>query len=96
VGGIKGRKELDLGNVGYRASDQMLYFSTICLLERSEAPSIKRLEKMGRMRRHAKGDDLVFLAISLKVDRAMAFVPIEDQKTTTTGGSGLCVLIEVF
>jgi hypothetical protein len=48
------------------------------------------------MRRHAKGDDLVFLAISLKVDRAMAFVPIEDQKTTTTGGSGLCVLIEVF
>jgi hypothetical protein len=44
VGGIKGGKELGLRNMGYRASDQMLYFSTIYLFQRPKAPNIKRLK----------------------------------------------------
>jgi hypothetical protein len=42
--GVKGVKELGLGNVGYRASDQMLYLSPICLLKHCKAPNIKRLK----------------------------------------------------
>jgi hypothetical protein len=42
--GVKGLKELGLGNVGYRASDQLLNLSTICLFERPKAPNIERLE----------------------------------------------------
>lgn len=44
VGGAKVPKELGLGNAGYRVSDQMLYFSTVGLIEQSKAPEIKRLE----------------------------------------------------
>jgi hypothetical protein len=43
-GGIKGWKELGLGNVGYRASDQMLDFSAIRLLKHGKAPDGKRLK----------------------------------------------------
>jgi hypothetical protein len=42
--GIKGREELGLGNMRYRASDQMLNFSTICLFQRPKAPDVKRLK----------------------------------------------------
>jgi hypothetical protein len=78
MSGIKGRKELGLRNVGYRASDQMLYFSAISLLKQAKAPDIERLKQMRRMRRHTKRDDLVFLAIPLKGDRVVTFVAIED------------------
>jgi hypothetical protein len=40
---------------------------------------------MRRMRRHTKRDDLVFLAIYLKIGRVVAFVPIEDQKAVGAG-----------
>ena len=82
--GTEGREELSLRNVGYRASDQMLYFSTISLFKQAKVPDVKRLEEMRRMRRHTKRDDLIFLAISLKVDGVVTFVAIEDQKTIAT------------
>jgi hypothetical protein len=41
---VKSRKELGHGNVGYRASDQMLNFSTISLLEQAKIPDVKRLK----------------------------------------------------
>jgi hypothetical protein len=44
VSGVKGRKELGLGNVVFRASDEILYFSTICLFQHPKAPNIERLE----------------------------------------------------
>jgi hypothetical protein len=59
----------------------MLDFSTICLLKHGKAPDIKRLKEMRRMRRHTERDDLVFLAIYLKISRVVTFIPIEDQKT---------------
>ena len=43
---VKGGKELRLRNVGYRASYQMLYFSTICLFEHTKTPDVKRLKQM--------------------------------------------------
>jgi hypothetical protein len=81
---VKSRKELGLGNVGYRAWHQMLDFSTISLLEQAKIPKIERLKQMRRMKRHAECDDLLFFAISLEIDRVVTFVPIEDQKTITT------------
>ena len=63
----------------------MLYFPTVGLFERPKAPDIKRLEQVGRMRRHTKRDDLVFLTIFLKVGRVVAFMPIEGQKTIAAG-----------
>jgi hypothetical protein len=78
VGGVKGWKELGLRNVGYRASDQMLYLPTVGLLERSKAPDIKRLEQMRRMSRHTKRNDVVLFAIFFKFNRVVTFVPIED------------------
>jgi hypothetical protein len=48
------------------------------------------------MRRHAKRDDLVLLAISLKVDGVMAFVPIEDEKAVATIRSLACRPVEVL
>jgi hypothetical protein len=41
---MEGREELRLGDMGYRASDQMLYFSTIGFFKRPKAPDIKGLE----------------------------------------------------
>jgi hypothetical protein len=41
---IKGGRELGLGNVGYRASHQVLDFSAISLLKHEEAPDVKRLK----------------------------------------------------
>jgi hypothetical protein len=42
--------------MGYRASDQTLYFSTICLFERPKAPYIKRLKQMRGMSRHTEAE----------------------------------------
>jgi hypothetical protein len=42
--GVEGIKELGLGNMGYRASDQMLYLSSICLLKHCKTPNIERLK----------------------------------------------------
>jgi hypothetical protein len=44
VGGMKGRKELGLSDMGYKVSNQMLYFSTIGLFQRPKVPYIKRLK----------------------------------------------------
>ncbi|KAJ0136934.1 Uncharacterized protein HZ326_20052, partial [Fusarium oxysporum f. sp. albedinis] len=43
-----------------------------------------------------KRNDIVLIAICLKVGRVVAFVPIEDQKPIATFRSDLCVLIEVL
>jgi hypothetical protein len=43
---MKSQKELGLGNVGYRASDQMLDFSTIGLLKQAKIPDVERLKQM--------------------------------------------------
>jgi hypothetical protein len=59
----------------------MLDFSTIRLLKHGKAPDVKRLKQVRRMRRHTKRDDLVLLAIFLKVDGVVTFVTIKDQKT---------------
>jgi hypothetical protein len=82
--------------MGYGASDQMFGFSTISLLEHPKAPNIKRLKQMRRMGRHTQCDDLVLLAISLKVDRVVTFVPIEDQKTIGPSRSIGCTPIKVL
>jgi hypothetical protein len=42
--GVKGQKELGLGNIGYRLSDKLLDFSTIGLVKRPKAPNIKWLK----------------------------------------------------
>jgi hypothetical protein len=49
-------------------SDQMLYFSTIGLLERSKSPDVKRLKQRSRMSWHTKRNNLIFLVVLLKVD----------------------------
>jgi hypothetical protein len=43
--GVKGREELGLGNVSYRPSDQMLYFSIIGLFKRPKAPDVEWLNE---------------------------------------------------
>jgi hypothetical protein len=78
VGGVEGIKELGLGNVGYRASDQMLYLSTISLLEHCKTPNIKRLEQVRGMSRHTEGNNLIILTISLEFDGVVTFMTIKD------------------
>ena len=70
--------------MGDGASDQMLNFSTISLFKQPKAPDVERLEEVRRIRRHIKRDDIVFLTISLEVDRVVAFMPIENQKAMAT------------
>jgi hypothetical protein len=89
VGGMKGRKELSLGDVGYRASGQTLYFSTICLFQRPKAPYIKTLKWMRGMRRHTERNDLI-LAIFLEFDGVVTFVTIKDQEAIATVRSLRC------
>jgi hypothetical protein len=48
-------------------------------LERTKTPNIKRLEKVGRMGRHAEWSNVVGLAEIFKVDRVVAFVAVEDE-----------------
>jgi hypothetical protein len=57
--GIKGRKEVGLGNMGYRPSDQLLNFSTISLLHRPKAPNIKGLKQVGRIRWYIEYKDII-------------------------------------
>ena len=78
------KKKLRLRNVGYRASYQMLYFSTICLFEHTKTPDVKKLKQMRRMRWHTERDNVALLAIHLKVGRVVASMPIKDQKTVDT------------
>jgi hypothetical protein len=44
MSGVEGGKELGLGNMIYRASDQTVDFLTIGRFKRPKAPDIKRLE----------------------------------------------------
>jgi hypothetical protein len=62
----------------------MLDFLPIGLLEQAEVPDIKRLKQMRRMRRHTERNNLVCLAIFLKVEGVVTFVAVEDQKTIVT------------
>jgi hypothetical protein len=93
---VEGVKELGLGNVGYRASDQMLYLLTISLLKHCKAPNIKRLEQVRGISRHIECNNLVILTISLKFDRVVTFVTIEDQEAIATICSLCCRSIKVF
>jgi hypothetical protein len=62
----------------------MLYFSPLSLLKQANAPEIQGLKQVRRMRRHKERNDIIGLAISLKVDGVVTFVAIEDQKTIGT------------
>jgi hypothetical protein len=62
----------------------MLDFSTICPLEQAKVPDVEGLKQMRRMRRHKERNNLVCLAIFLKLERVVTFVAIKDQKMITT------------
>ena len=48
------------------------------------------------MGRHTESDDVVFLAVELEIGGVVTFVPIEDEKTITTGSSRLSVPVKVL
>jgi hypothetical protein len=48
-------------------------------LERRVAANIKRLEKVGGVRRHAESDDLIILAELIKLWRSVALVAVKDE-----------------
>ncbi|KAL2887667.1 Altered inheritance of mitochondria protein 6 -like protein [Ceratocystis lukuohia] len=79
--GVEWWEELSLRNVGYRASDQMLHFLAVSVPKHTEAPDIKGLVYMSRMRRHTKPNDLILPTISPGFDGVVTFVTIEDQDT---------------
>ena len=74
----------------------MLDFSTICPLEQAKVPDIKGLKQMRRMRRHKERNNLVCLAIFLKLERVVTFVAVEDQKTIAANRSRLGVPVKVL
>jgi len=45
----------------------MLFFSTICLFENTQTPEVKRLKQMKQRRWHTERDNVVLIAIHLKV-----------------------------
>jgi hypothetical protein len=65
-------------------------------LERTKTPNIKRLEKVGRMGRHAKCNNVVGLAEIFEVDRVVAFVAVEDKQSMHPSRTALGSLVEMF
>ena len=51
-------------NVGL---DEIFKFATICTLEGTKAPNIKRLSKMKGVRRKIKGNNVVLLEVGLEL-----------------------------
>ena len=73
----KCQKEFDLGDVVDVCPDERPNFFAVSTFERAEEPDIKRLSNVGGMRREADRNNLVILAVSFKLDRLVAPVPVE-------------------
>jgi hypothetical protein len=73
--GVKGKIKLGLENMGYKASDQMLYFSTTGIFQRRKAPNVKWLKQIRRMRRYTEPNNLVRLAVSLNKYNLCVHIP---------------------
>ena len=51
---------------------------------------------MRRMSRHTKRNNVVLLAIELEIDRVMALVAIDDEKTILSNSTRFGVLVKVL
>ena len=76
--------------------DEIFEFATICTLEGTKAPNIKRLSKMRGVYRKAKGNDVVLLAVGLELGRMVAVVAIENNHPIHPSLPGLRMFVEVL
>jgi hypothetical protein len=65
-------------------------------LERRVAANIKRLEKVGGVRRHVESNNLVILAELIKLWRSMALMTVKNKESIRALCTRLCVSVEVL
>jgi len=80
-------------NVGL---NKIFKFTTICPLKGTKAPNIKRLGKVRGVRREAKGDNVVLLAVLFELGRYVTLMAIEDNHPIDPSLPGPCMRIEVL
>ena len=64
--------------------------------ERTKTPNIKRLEKVGRMGRYIKYNNVIRLIETFEVDRVVAFVAVKDKQLIYSFCIALSSLVEMF
>lgn len=72
-------EKLDLADVTYVGTHQILHLATVGLLQRSGAAHVKRLKQVGCMRRETLCHNVVLLAVELEGHGVMALVTVERQ-----------------
>ena len=61
----------------------------IGLLQRRKTTHIKRLEKVRRVRRHAKSNNIVIFAVFLEIQRVVALMAVNKEQPMRPYGTGM-------
>ena len=89
-------EEVLLRNVGDLHPYHLLNPLAVRGLERTKTPNIKRLEKVGRMGRYIKYNNVVGLTEIFEVDQVVAFVAVKDEQSIYPSRIAFSSLIEMF
>jgi hypothetical protein len=94
--GVKRRKEVLFGDVGYVCLYYLFDLFAVCRFERVEISNIERLEDVRRVGRYIKGDDVVVFVVEFEVGRVVVVVAVEDEETMNPNCSSFGMFVEML